>query len=183
MSISQSNTEDAGRKSPLHTISFTIDHVVVQSNRSYEQVIAALEERVGLPANWEVLPRQLAAMNISWEQVAERTQALIGTSGFTTFVKMEQGVLLSLTGKPKRITQYSLGNHLIGVLMIEQVAEVGLYAPPRLLVYEDYEGRTFIAYDKLVSLVSQYQNEEVTNVARLVDQKLEELALEATGNK
>lgn len=181
--MSQSNTEEAGKNSPLRTIFLTVEHVVVQSERSYEQVIAALEERVGLPANWEVLPRQLAAMNASWEQVVERTQALIGTSGLTTFVKMEQGILLSLTGKPKRITQYSLGNHMIGVLMIEQVGEVGLYAPPRLLVYEDYEGRTFIAYDKLTSLVSQYQNEEVTNVAQLVDQKLEELAMEATGNK
>lgn len=160
---------------------FTTEHVVVPSKRTYREVIGALEARIGVYGNWEVIPQQLAVMDASWEQVAEITEPLIGTSGFTAFVKMEQGVLLSLTGKLKRITQYSLGNHLIGVMMIEEVPEVGLYAPPKLLVYEDYEGRTFIAYDRIASLVSQYQNEQVTNVAQLVDQKLDELARAATG--
>ena len=161
----------------------TVEHVVVPSNCPYEHTIRNLEERLGLPANWEVLPRQLSAMNVSWEQVAQMTQALIGTSGFTAFVKMEQGVLLSLTGKHKRITQYAIGNHLIGVHMIEQVPEVGLYAPPRLLVYEDYKGRAYIAYDRITSLVAQYQNEEVTSIAQIVDQKLDELARVVTGNE
>ncbi len=161
---------------------FTVEHVVVPSTHSYEEVLVALEERIGIPGNWEVLPRQLAAMHLSWEQVIEMTQPLIGTSGFTTFVKMEQGILLSLTGKTKKITQYSLGNHMIGVYMLEHLPEVGLYAPPRLLVYEDYEGHAYIAYDRLTSLVSQYQNEEVTTIAQLVDLKMDELAKAATGN-
>ena len=161
---------------------FTTEHVVVPSNLPYEQVILALEAQIGVYGNWEVIPHQLAALRASWEQVAQITQPLIGPSGFTNFVKMEQGLLLSLTGKPKRITQYSLGNHLIGVHMVEQIPEVGLYAPPRVLVYEDYHGQTFVAYDRLTSLVSQYQNEEVTNIARLVDYKLDELARLVTGN-
>lgn len=169
--------------SPPQITQLTIEHVVVPSRHSYADVIGALEERVGVYGNWEVIPHQLAAVHASWEQVEQRTQALIGTSGFTTFVKMEQGTLLSLTGKPKRITRYSLGNHLIGVHMIEQVPEVGLYAPVRLLVYEDYEGRTFVAYDRITSLVAQYHNEEVTNIARLVDYKLDELAKAITGSE
>jgi len=172
-----------GKVSAPQITQVTVEHVVVPSQRSYTEVIVALEARVGVYGNWEVIPLQLAAMKATWEQVEQITQPLIGTSGFTTFVKMEQGVLLSLTGKPKRITQYSLGNHFIGVLMVELVPEVGLYAPPRVLVYEDYQGRVFVAYDRLTSLVSQYQNEEVTNIARLVDHKLEELAREATGNE
>jgi uncharacterized protein (DUF302 family) len=178
MSHSTKQLETAS--SPIVT-RFTVEHIVVPSSRSYEEVLIALEARVGIPGDWEVLPRQLASMHLSWEQVVEMTQPLIGTSGFTTFVKMEQGILLSLTGKPKKITQYSLGNHMIGVYMLEYLPEVGLYAPPRLLVYEDYEGHAYIAYDRLTSLVSQYQNEEVTNIARLVDLKMEELANAATG--
>jgi uncharacterized protein (DUF302 family) len=178
----QAHLETVAANTPQIT-QITVEHVVVPSNLSYEQVILALEAQVGVYGNWEVIPHQLAAMHASWEQVAQITQPLIGASGFTTFVKMEQGVLLSLTGKPKRITQYSLGNHLIGVYMLEHVPEVGLYAPPRVLVYEDYEGKTFVAYDRLVSLVSQYHNEEVTNVARLVDYKLDELARMVTGSE
>ena len=159
----------------VHTTQFTTEHVVVSSQRSYEEVIGALEQRVGVYGNWEVIPHQLAAMHASWEHVAQITEPLMGSSGFTTFVKMEQGLLLSLTGKPKRITQYVLGNHLLGVMMVEEVPEIGLYAPPRVLVYEDYTGHTFVAYDHLVSLVRQYENEQVINVAQLVDQKLDEL--------
>ncbi|NJO81471.1 MAG: DUF302 domain-containing protein [Blastochloris sp.] len=167
-------------RAQVHQTQFTTEHVVVSSRRSYEEVIGGLEQRVGVYGNWEVIPHQLAAMHASWEQVAQITEPLIGSSGFTTFVKMEQGLLLSLTGKPKRITQYVLGNHLLGIMMVEEVPEIGLYAPPRLLVYEDYAGQTFVAYDRLVSLVHQYQNEQVTNVAQLVDQKLAELVLAVT---
>jgi uncharacterized protein (DUF302 family) len=162
---------------------FSTTHVVVSAKRSFAQVTAALEARLGLPADWEVLPQQLAARNLSWEEVAEVTLPLIGTSGFTTFIKMDQGTVLSLTGRPKRIAQYSIGNHLIGVQMVEEVPEIGLYAPPRLLVYDDYEERTFIAYDQLTSLVAQYHNEQVSNIARLVDQRLEELARQAAGHE
>lgn len=159
----------------------TVEHVVVPSDLPFDDVIVALESRIGLYGNWEVLPHLLASRRATWEEVAELTLPLIGTSGFTSFVKMEQGVLLSLTGKPKRITLYALGNHLLGVHMIEEVPEVGLYAPPRLVVYEDYTGRTFIAYDRLASLVSQYGNPQVSSMAALVDQKMHDLALAAAG--
>jgi uncharacterized protein (DUF302 family) len=160
--------------------SYTVEHVVVPSSQPFDELVVALERRLGLYGNWEMLPQQLASRKASWQEVTEATQALIGTSGFTIFVKMDQGTLLSLTGKPKRIIQYALGNHLLGVHMVEHIAEIGLYAPLRMLVYEDYEGGACIAYDRLSSLVSQYQNEEVIQVARLVDQKLEELAMQVT---
>lgn len=183
MSMSQVKKEQVETVRPPHITHFTAEHLVVPSNQSYVQVTGALEARLGPPANWEVLPQQLATRNLSWEEVAEFTLPLIGTSNFTTFVKMDQGTLLSLTGKPKRIAQYSIGNHLIGVQMIEDIPEIGLYAPPRLVVYEDYEGKTFVAYDRLASLVSQYHNDAITSIARLVDQKMEELVRAATGNE
>jgi len=162
---------------------FSVEHVVVSSKQSFAQVIAALEARLGLPADWEILPQQLAARSLSWEEVAELTLPLIGTSGFTTFIKMDQGTVLSLTGKTKHIAQYSIGNHLLGVQMIEIIPEIGLYAPPRLLVYEDYEGHTFVAYDQLASLVEQYHNEDITSIARFVDLKLEALARAAASGE
>lgn len=180
--MSQTEKKAAERTGATRVTSFVVEHVVVPSNNSYAQVTGELEARLGPPANWEVLPQQLAARNLSWEEVTDFTWSLIGTSGFTTFVKMEQGTLLSLTGKPKRIAQYSIGNHMIGVQMIEEQPEIGLYAPPRLVVYEDYEGQTFVAYDRLTSLVSQYHDDTVMSVARLVDQKMDELIRAATGN-
>jgi len=58
--------------------------------------------------------------------------------------------------------------------------EAGLYAPLKLVIYEDEERRTFVAYDGFVSLLAQYQRDEITQVARMVEQKLEALIAEVT---
>ena len=62
--------------------------------------------------------------------------------------------------------------------MTRYMPEAALYAPLRLVVYEDEQGKTFIAYDSFVSLLAQYQREEITQVARVVEQKLEALVAE-----
>ena len=42
--------------------SIAIEHVVARSNRTYEQVKAVLEKRMGVPSNTDELARQLGAM-------------------------------------------------------------------------------------------------------------------------
>ena len=49
-------------------------------------------------------------------------------------------------------------------------------------MYEDKEGRTFVAFDSFTSLLVQYQQEEITQVAQLVEQKLEALVAEVTAD-
>ena len=48
----------------------------------------------------------------------------------------------------------------------------GLYAPLRLLVYEADDHSTYIEFDKPSSLFGQFDNPEVTVVARSLDEKL-----------
>ena len=94
------------------TISITIEHIVVTSNRSYEQVKESLEARLGVAGNIDELVRHLAAVNASWEQVAQAIEKQLGTSGFSIFSKVDHGALLSLAGKPRRVSQYAIGNPL-----------------------------------------------------------------------
>lgn len=162
------------------TTCITIEHVVVASNRSYDQVKTSLEARLGVLGNTDDLGRQLAAANASWEQVKQAIEQRLGSSGFSVFSKVEQGQLLSFAGKPKRVIQYAIGNPLLAIQMIEHVPEVALYAPLRLAVYEGEQGRTFVAYDRFSSLLSQYHRPEIASVAQLVEQKLETLVAEAT---
>lgn len=107
-------------------------------------------------------------------------EAHIGTSGLTPFYKVEQSLLLSLVGKTSRATQYTIGNPLFATQMTRHMPEAALYAPLKLVVYEDEEGRTFVAYDNFISLLVQYQREEITQVAREVEQKLEALIAAVT---
>jgi uncharacterized protein (DUF302 family) len=160
-----------------------IEHVVVASNRPYEQVKASLESQLGVLGNIDETVKQLAAANPSWEQVTQAIDERMGTSGFSIFSKREAGNLLALAGKPRRVIQYSVGNPLLAIQMIERVPEVALYAPLRLAVYEGEQGKTFIAYDRFSSLLAQYQQPEVTRVAQHVEEKLEELVAQAAGGE
>lgn len=161
----------------------TVEHVVVQSTRSYEEVKAALEERMGILENTDELGRRLAAMHPSLDEVTKIVEKRLGSSGFSLFSRVEQGQLLSFLGNPRKAIQYAIGNPLLAIQMISHVPEVALYAPLRLTVYESDQGETVVAYDRFSSLLAQYQHPEIARIAGLVEQKLELLVSEATAAK
>ena len=165
------------------TSQLTVEHVVVQSTCSYEEVKAALEERMGVLENTDELGRRLAATHPSLDEVRKIVEERLGSSGFSIFSRVEQGQLLSLLGNPRKAIQYAIGNPLLAIQMIALVPEVALYAPLRLTVYENDEGKTVVAYDRFSSLLAQYQHPEIVRVAGLVEQKLEALVTEATAAK
>jgi uncharacterized protein (DUF302 family) len=165
------------------TTQITIEHIVVASDRSYEQVIEALEAQLGPRADWDKITRELITTNASWEQTVQIVERQLGTSGFTIFSKTEQGALLTLAGKPTRAAQYVIGNPLLAIQMIEHAPEAALYAPLQLAVYEDRAGKAFVAYERFTSQLAQYPNPEIPSVAQLVEQKLEGLVTKATGDR
>lgn len=135
---------------------------------------------LGSAEDWVAIGQQLAAAHASWEQVTQKVEAHIGASGLFIFFKVEHSSFLSLAGRTSRATQYTVGNPLLATQMTRHLPEAALYAPLRFVVYEDEESSTFVAYDSFVSLLAQYQREEITEVARVVEQKLEALVAEAT---
>jgi uncharacterized protein (DUF302 family) len=50
-----------------------------------------------------------------------------------------------------------------------------LYAPLRVLIYEDADGKTCIEYDRPSSLFGQFGNEQVAVTTVDLDRKVEEL--------
>jgi len=165
----------------MNTTPITIEHVVVASDRSYDQVIEALEAQLGLRADWAKIAQELKTTNASWEQAVQIVEQQLGTSGFTILGKFDQGALLTLGGKPTRAVQYAIGNPLLAIQMIEHAPEVALYAPLRLAVYENRAGHAFVAYERFTSQLAQYPNPEIAPVAQLVEEKLEALVAEVTG--
>jgi uncharacterized protein (DUF302 family) len=159
----------------------TIEHIVVTSDRSYEQVVEALEAQLGQRANWDEL-QQMIEINGTFEQAVELVEQQLGTSGFTIFSKLELGDLLALAGKPTRAVQYALGNALLAMQIIEHAPEAALYVPLRLVVYENRAGKVVVAYERLTSQLAQYPQPEIAQVSQLVEQKLEALVAEATGS-
>ena len=163
------------------TTRITIEHIVVTSDRSYDQVIEALEAQLGPRADWENSARALITPNATFEQAFQIVEQQLGTSGFTILSKIEPGALLRLSGKPTRAAQYAIGNPLLAIQMIEHAKGTALYAPLRLAVYENRAGKAVVAYERFTSQLAQYPNPEIAPVAELVEQKLEALVAQATG--
>ena len=150
------------------------------SNRSYDEVTASLQERLGSFGDPARLRSQLAA-GASWAQIEKAIEATLGSSGLSIFHKVEHGDLLSAAGQPTRVSQYAIGNPLLAMRMIQHEPEVALYAPLRLAVYEDGEGKCVVACDRFTSLLARYQHPEIASTAKLVEQKVDALIAEVTG--
>jgi hypothetical protein len=65
--------------------------------------------------------------------------------------------------------------------MTQHDIRAGLYAPLRVLLYEDERGRTWLEYDRPSSLFGQFANDRIAPTAAMLDRKLEALVAEAVG--
>jgi uncharacterized protein (DUF302 family) len=159
-----------------HMGKVTIEHVHVETEKPFGEVTAALEARMGKfdPAVYEEL-----RSGADPEAVRARLEGMAGPSGFMLFRTSDHGALLRLAGQTKKAVQYLLGNPLFAVRMTQYDIRAGLYAPLRALVYEDAAGKTCVEYDRPSSLFGQFGNARVTEVASMLDRKLEQLVAEA----
>jgi hypothetical protein len=73
-----------------------VDHVVIQSSRSYEAVKTALEQRLG------TLGWQLATKRASWDEIVRTIELQLGPCGFSIFGKVERGPATLLGRKARK---------------------------------------------------------------------------------
>jgi uncharacterized protein (DUF302 family) len=160
----------------MRTTTVPVSHVRVQATKGFLEVVAGLQGQVG-----RFDPAVLGSRSVDPKEVEQRIGAMAGPSGFMLFGTFDHGALLSLSGKPARAVQYVVGNPLFAAQMTRYNIAAGLYAPLRLLIYEDEEGQTCLEYDRPSSLFGQFQDEGITAVAQMLDRKLEEMIAAATG--
>jgi uncharacterized protein (DUF302 family) len=107
------------------------------------------------------------------EGAKAKIEAMAGPSGFMLFGTNDHGALLRLAGQKRKAIQYIVGNPLFALQMTQHDLRAGLYAPLRVLLYEDERGRTCLEYDKPSSLFGQFQNDRIGPTAAMLDKKLE----------
>ena len=165
----------------MNTTRFEVERFDYPSSKTFEQVIAALEQQVPRAD----LPKlsQLVVLQAPAGEIEKTVLAMVGDLGFMHFAKLDQGPLVSLLGKRKRLTVYLLGNPVLANRMFEHRPEVGLYAPLRASVYEDDRGGAHLTYDRPSTLLQQFNQEDVTAVARMLDDRMAKLAELVTGTE
>jgi len=115
------------------------------------------------------------ATRASAPEVENAIARTVGDLGFAHFAKLDQGPLVSLLGRPKRMTVYLLGNPVLANTMFEHKPEIGLYAPLTASIFEDRSEATHFTYDRPSTLLQQFENDDVSAVARTLDDRMPRL--------
>ena len=154
----------------------TVEHVRVVADKPFDKLTRAFEEQLG-QFNPEVY--KSLSTGVDADRVRAKIEAMVGPSGFMLFGTNDHGALLRLAGQKKKAIQYVVGNPLFALQMTQHDIRASLYAPLRVLIYENEDGKTCVEYDKPSSLFGQFGNAQVTAVAVMLDQKLADLTAEA----
>jgi hypothetical protein len=151
---------------------FVVDHIRIESAKSFADVRAALERSV--PHLDSGLVKALADGDVAWAN-REKEQG----PELSIFQVREHGALLKIAGDPRKALQYDIGNPVTASLMTRHQLAAALYAPIRVVLYEDDAGHGVFEYDQPSTMFGQFGDERVTAVARGLDAALARALLEA----
>ncbi len=151
---------------------FMVDHVRLATDKPFEEVAKAFERQLGL-FDPDVLKSLAAGGDI--EEAKARIAAMAGPSGFMLVNTIDHGALLRVAGQKRKAIQYVVGNPLFAFQMTQHDIRAGLYAPLRVLLYENEDGKPCVEYDKPSSLFGQFGDDRISPTAAMLDQKLEAL--------
>ena len=161
---------------PMNESRFMVDHVCLESDKPFEDVAKAFQRQLGR-FDPDVAKPLIAGGDI--EGARAKIEAMAGPSGFMLFGTNDHGALLRLVGQKRKAVQYVVGNPLFALQMTQHDIRAGLYAPLRVLIYENEEGRTCVEYDRPSSLFGQFGNDRIAPTAAMLDRKLEALVAAA----
>jgi uncharacterized protein (DUF302 family) len=164
----------SGDAPSISTSTVRVLHRSLTIDREFELFTGALEKILGhFPAGvqQDILERP--------QQAAQRLKAAEGAEELMIFSVLDHGAALNMLGARRNAKQYLIGNPLTAIQMSQHDIRAALYAPLRVLVYEQRPGRTIVEYDQPSSLFGQFGREDVTQVASTLDTKLERVIAQA----
>jgi uncharacterized protein (DUF302 family) len=153
-----------------------VDHVHVATDKPFEVVTKAFEAQLG---KFDGDVRKAATSSEDIEEAKAKFAAMAGPSGFMLFGTSDHGALLRLAGQKRKAIQYVVGNPVFALQMTQHDIRASLYAPLRVLIYENEEGKTCVEYDRPSSLFGQFGDSRIAPTATMLDRKLEALVAKA----
>ncbi|KDM66080.1 DUF302 domain-containing protein [Acidiphilium sp. JA12-A1] len=89
------------------------------------------------------------------------------------FQSRDHGNVLKVAGLARKALQYDVGNPLTASRMTRHQLAAALYAPFRVVLYENENSHAVFEYDKPSSLFGQFGDKEVLAVAQTLDAAIE----------
>ena len=158
----------------MHTAILEVVHVTIACRQSFEAVRDAIVREV--PA---LDPRLMQILKD--ENTAEVEERRAAGPNLWLFETRDHGALVAVEGQAKKAVQFEIGNPLTAERMTRHRLAAGLYAPLRIVLYEDEQGRAAFEYDLPSSLFKQFDDEEVAGTGRELDEELKQVLVAAAG--
>src|ERR1700751_538953 len=130
----------------------TVEHIRISSERPFEEVRRKLEGTV------PKLDTGIAEALGSGDQQRANDYEKTGPK-LSIFGERDHGALLQIVGRRRNALQYEIGNPLTASKMTRHQLAAALYAPLRVVLFEDEQGRGILEYDRPSSFFSQYGDE------------------------
>jgi uncharacterized protein (DUF302 family) len=165
----------------MKTLSVTqvpVERLSLPSDKPFECVLVAIRGAIGHP-EMDTFWQQIWRAD-SFEAVESIVNPSLGPTGLMQFQEFDDGGFIrkhrgEKTPQSRRLL---IGNPLIMKQMTELVPDAAAYAPVTILV-DEREGKVYVSYDRMTSLLSVYNNPEAIKIADSLDTKIETLMREA----
>ncbi len=151
-----------------------MSHVTIVCGRPFESVRDALVKDI--PALDPKLMKLLIGANAA--EIEERRAT---GPKLWLFETRDHGALVAAEGHARKAIQFEIGNPLTAERMTRHRLAAGLYAPLRVILYEDEQGRAVFEYDLPSSLFNQFGDEGVAEIGRELDEELKHVLMAAAG--
>ena len=144
----------------------TVEHIKISSERAFAEVRQRLES---------TLPKLDASISDVLRSGDQKRATEFDENGpkLSIFEQRDHGSLLQIFCGRRNALQYEIGNPLTASKMTRYKLSAALYAPLRVVLFEDDRGKGVFEYDKPSSFFGQFGDERVTEVGRYLDVELE----------
>jgi uncharacterized protein (DUF302 family) len=162
----------------MATKQISVERFSITSAKPFSDVVNVLEASVSHP-NMNTFMNDVALAR-SFKDLENVVNAVIGATGLMQFMKFDLGEIVRRErgDSAPRSLRYLIGNPLIMKQMLERSPDAGSYAPVTVLLDERPDG-VRLSYDRMVSFLAPYGNDEALKVARDLDAKIETLLTKA----
>lgn len=143
-----------------------VEHVTIVSSLPFAEVRRKVE--AALPKLDPRVVQDLTSGDVQKVQLYDESGPKL-----SIFLARDHGALLEIVGHPRNAIQYEIGNPVTASKMTRHRLAAGLYAPLRVVLFENEEGQAVFEYDKPSSLFGQFGDDRVTEVGRYLDAALE----------
>jgi uncharacterized protein (DUF302 family) len=165
---------------PIHHVD--IERFTVVSTTPFEQVVARISEGLGHPDMSAMASGVREAQTYS--ELEALIHSMVGPSDLVEMLRLDIGEVLRKAAGPSapRSYRFIAGNPVTMQRMVEHVPDAASYAPVTILVDERPDG-VHLSYDRMVSHLRPYANEDALRVAASLDANVEALLLAAASNE